>query len=706
MEKYHDIQYIDNSLVKGKTFQEVQTKNKELADISRKIENCDPVVKDVDSNLTAGERKALETLKNLDDVIIKKADKGNVMVIMDTDFYRDKLVLNDHLNTDCYTKADQDSDTSVYKNLDKLLQKHTKCLTKKEFSHILNDQWQSSNFYVLPKIHKCKEIKEAIAAENKEYVALQAPQSLKGRPIVAGPNCPTKHLSELLDKILKPLVPRLRSYVKDDWDVLSKIPRSVNGQCELLSCDVVSLYTSIPHDLGIQALTYWLDKSRHLIPSRFTNGFVLEAAEFVLKNNYFLFDEQLWLQVVGTAMGTDFAPPYACLTMGFLEETKLEPQLRNHYTDAEVSLILDYFLRYIDDGFIIWRSELDRKRFEEIMNNLHPSIKFTFESGELVELQDGTMVLKLNFLDISILLHPDGSIETDIYYKDTNTHDYLRYDSHHPTHVKNNIPYTLAKKIIVFCSSRFVEKRLEELKTSLLKCKYPLHIIQKGFHNAKLQGPANDPAKTKKPLPFISTYHSDLDSKKILSLSKDLLANLEDERLKNVFSDYSPTLALKQPPNLLRQLSSAKFMTSPGPEKENGLFRCSDNKCKLCKLYIQQCKSFIVADGTEWVIKSHITCHSRYVVYYLVCLSCRRFSKTGKTNNFRKRMNCHISESKSGNTSDLFDQHVHKCAKDPTVEPQFKIYAYFEVAHPKLLIPYEDHLHALNFDSVEKSKVK
>ena len=40
----------------------------------------------------------------------------------------------------------------------------------------------------------------------------------KDRPIIAGPNSPTQHLSELLEKILYPLVPYLKSYIKDDWD--------------------------------------------------------------------------------------------------------------------------------------------------------------------------------------------------------------------------------------------------------------------------------------------------------------------------------------------------------------------------------------------------------------------------------------------------------------------------------------------------------
>ena len=102
------------------------------------------------------------------------------------------------------------------------------------------------------------------------------------------------------------------------------------------------------------------------------------------------------------------------------------------------------------------------------------------------------------------------------------------------------------------------------------------------------------------------------------------------------------------------------------------------------------------------------TCHGEYVLYYLVCIFCDgETSKTGKTNNFRKRMNCHISESRTGVTTDVFDLHVHNCMKKHNrfEEPYFKIYAYFEVSDPKLLIPYEDLLHSKNFDSVNKQKV-
>ena len=89
----------------------------------------------------------------------------------------------------------------------------------------------------------------------------------------------------------------------------------------------------------------------------------------------------------------------------------------------------------------------------------------------------------INFLDVSVILHPARTIETDIYYKDTNVHDYLHYSSPHPDHSRENVPYNLAKRIIVFVSNeKKTEYRLNELKDWLKSCKY--------CKNVRLQGPA------------------------------------------------------------------------------------------------------------------------------------------------------------------------------------------------------------------------
>ena len=52
----------------------------------------------------------------------------------------------------------------------------------------------------------------------------------------------------------------------------------------------------------------------------------------------------MFLQLVGTAMGKKFAPPYACLSVGYLEETILFPQLLPlHFTLPDCKLIEEIF---------------------------------------------------------------------------------------------------------------------------------------------------------------------------------------------------------------------------------------------------------------------------------------------------------------------------------------------------------------------------
>ena len=172
--------------------------------------------------------------------------------------------------------------------------------TKKETDYITNFEWKTSNFYVLPKIHKNKIIIENSKMLNDVYIEMEAPPDLKGRPIVAGSNSPTSRLSELLEKILTPLVKNMQSYIKDDRYFLRKLPREITYDCDLYSFDIVSLYTSISHDLGIQALKYWINKYRQLIPERFTHNFIEEACLFILTNKIFKFDIYFFRQLIGT----------------------------------------------------------------------------------------------------------------------------------------------------------------------------------------------------------------------------------------------------------------------------------------------------------------------------------------------------------------------------------------------------------------------
>ena len=534
-ERFFDVPYQDRSLIREPSKKYITTHNKELTDIVSFVNRINPERRTLSNNLSSEEREAMKELIALSksEIEIKKADKSNTLVLMNKEEYQNKLVLEGHLHTATYEKSDAKANERVFKDLVKLCNKHELCLTAAERKVILNDNWTDSNFYILPKIHKSEEILKKIHEELSEYIQMPLPDDLKGRPINGDVNSVTHGLSKLLEKILKPLVVNLKSYIKDEFDFVEKLPRKVSRNVYAVSCDVTSLYTSIPIELGIEAISYWLGKLSSLIPKRFTSEFILEAIRLVLENNFFCFNEEMWHQRVGTAMGKSFAPPYACLTMGYLEETKLFPTLLPANFDQEtVSLIIKFFRRYIDDGFNFLPYTVTPKKFLRVMNQMNNFIQFTITLPVRYDDQHTSNT----FLSIKVIIDQNGNVKTNVHYKETNAHDYLQFDSHHPQHTKNNIPYTLAKRIYLLTSEGdWIRQNLEDLKIFLLDRKYSTDVIDPGIRNALLQGPAPKPDEPKRKITLVSIFYSNHVSKRILKVTSDLISNTKNKRIQEAF---------------------------------------------------------------------------------------------------------------------------------------------------------------------------
>ena len=147
----------------------------------------------------------------------------------------------------------------------------------------------------------------------------------------------------------------------------------------------------------------------------------------------------------------------------------------------------------MDDGFIALAQNIDAISLRNALNDLHPSIKFTMETGKMKS--DTTE--SLNFLDIEIILNNGKFVSTDIFYKETNPHDYLNFHSAHPKHIKDTIPFNLAKRIIVFVTDEdTTKKRLNELKQWLINCDYPLRLINKAFEKPDSKDQRQNKVKT------------------------------------------------------------------------------------------------------------------------------------------------------------------------------------------------------------------
>ena len=105
--------------------------------------------------------------------------------------------------------------------------------------------------------------------------------------------------------------------------------------------DVVGLYPSIPRGEGLEAIRGALDNRAVIEVATET---LVELASLVLENNYFEFNDRVFRQKLGTAIGTKFAPASANLFMNRLEERLLD----SWHTKPQV------WMRYINDIFFIW----------------------------------------------------------------------------------------------------------------------------------------------------------------------------------------------------------------------------------------------------------------------------------------------------------------------------------------------------------------
>ena len=134
------------------------------------------------------------------------------------------------------------------------------------------------------------------------------------------------------------------AYIKDSGDFLRKIKQIGNlpENSILVTVDVVGLYPSILHELGLKALEEALEKREQ--SKQISTDDLIKLAKFVLQNNQFEFNGEVKQQISGTAIRTKFAPLYVCIFMDQVE--------------SEFSKIQQHeplvWLRYIDDIFFIW----------------------------------------------------------------------------------------------------------------------------------------------------------------------------------------------------------------------------------------------------------------------------------------------------------------------------------------------------------------
>ena len=627
-------------------------------------------------NLTWKQKRALNELKNNKEIIIKEADKGSAVVIMSKHFYKSKIleILNDSNN---YEKTSKNFDKDTMKNIHVLCQKFNDHLTEKEIDYVTKFEYRTSNFYGLPKIHKSKLLKDAIVDQNSAIIQLYCPNDLTFRPIVAGPVCPTHRLSNMIDILLQPFMTKIASYIKDDFHFLNFVPDEIPEDSLLCTFDVVSLYSNIPHSLGIEAITYWIEKYPGVIPHRIPKDFIIDSIRLILNNNYFQFGDLNFKQINGTAMGTKMAPTYATLTLAFLEN-KLYNEIEFKFDSTVKAVFVKSWKRYLDDCFIIWNNAWGNINvLFNILQCLHKDIKFTMHCSET----------ELPFLDILVIKSKDKLL-TDIYYKATDTKQYLHFKSSHPRNCKLNIPYNLARRICTIVKTPDLRtKRLNELFACLTSRGYPHKLIEHGIRKAEgipihVLRNCEKQKDTADTLAYVSTFNP--RHPEIFNLIYNNIPILKcSVKMNNVMKDVKLIKSKRQPRNLKKILTQAKFEDS---ESTPQISKCNRPRCKICPIIIQGEKIHFSATDEDFIVKSNLTCESRNVVYVLNCSNCND-QYIGSTKNFANRVTLHRSQIRNECYRNLeVSKHIHTCGKN-----NFRISPFYQCSNESQLLIKENY---------------
>ena len=188
-------------------------------------------------NLTKEEYKSIKSLRNNPDIIIKPADKGSAIVILDKQYYineGERQLHNNHFYEETETDLTGEVIHRVNLYVNNMLQRGQ--ISQNTSNYLTTDIDRTQHFYLLPKIHK----------------DINNPS---GRPIVSGSGGPTEKISQLVDHFIGPLVPLSESYIRDSTHMIN-ILSELNMLPDMILCtlDITSLYTNIPHNESIQSI--------------------------------------------------------------------------------------------------------------------------------------------------------------------------------------------------------------------------------------------------------------------------------------------------------------------------------------------------------------------------------------------------------------------------------------------------------------------
>ena len=400
-------------------------------------------------SLTREHIKLLKELRKNPEIVISRPDKGRATVIMSAVEYRAKMmvILNDTTKfcrlgpCDGYDHT-ANIDTKLSKYLLFLSKSHQ--ITQYEHDRLAPTGSTRPRMYGLPKIHK---------------------KNIPLRPILSMSSSPQYKISKWLCAMLQTVLTLYnRHCVKDTFEFVDKIRKSKFESCGYMcSYDVVSLFTNVPLRETIDICAAALYHNKSVTPPDLNESEFVKLMLMVTSGVEFSFDNVMYKQLDGVAMGSPLGPVLANIFVGFCESS-IPP-----------SLWPSVYYRFVDDVFCHDEDQETCENFLTTLNGLHPALKFTAE-GE----RDGV----ISFLDVNITRNNDTKgLDMTVYRKPTFTGLYIPWGSYTPTKSKVHLVKALVYRAHRICSPHLLQEELRRLTSILTNNGYPSSLLTKLINN-------------------------------------------------------------------------------------------------------------------------------------------------------------------------------------------------------------------------------
>ena len=345
--------------------------------------------------LTPELKEAAKNLRENKDIVIRRADKSNVFVILNRDDYREKLsaVLSDGSK---FQKVKKNPCEPLKKKINSLIE--TAVTENPDASKVLKKvvgDYSPGYMYGNVKTHK----------ESKTI-----------RPIVSQITTPTYTTAKQLDNIIKKYLPQgyMLKSSSEFIDLLEDKPTEGN----LYSLDVESLFTNVPVLRTVNIICDRVYSHPTLAPPPISRE-VLKKLLLLCTTDvpFYDIDGNMWIQIDGVTMGSPLGPTFANFFMSEVEHRALD----------NIDNKPNIYVRYIDDIFLLcYEDTLNTLKNEMILIS---GLNFTFEVG---------VDNKIPFLNVLVEKQEDR-YKTTVYRKPTDVGACMNANGDAPVQYKSSV---------------------------------------------------------------------------------------------------------------------------------------------------------------------------------------------------------------------------------------------------------------------------